>query len=191
MITTKRLLVTLLIAGGALVQAGLASAGCWATAGLAPPPKSTEPGDTWAARVMVLQHGRNPLPDAADARPTVTIRNAATGERATFTAHPAGEPGVYEAAVVFPSAGSWRYEVFDDFTTWNGEPAPCAQSHTFAAVEIGSTGSRAGGNPGGGSGVPLWPILGGSLALAALLAAAAAWTRRRARRGYGTILSKG
>ena len=177
----KRLFVTMLVAGGALVQAAVASAGCWATAGLVPPPEGTAPGDTWAARVMILQHGRTPLPDAADARPSVTITNAATGEERTFTAFPSSDPTVYEAAVVFPSAGSWRYEVFDGFTTWNGEPAPCAQTHRFAAVEIGSAGPRAGGSE-REEGAPFWPILGGSVAaLAALAAGGAGWNRRRAR----------
>jgi YtkA-like len=189
----KKLLLAALVVTGALVQAGVASAGCWTTVGLAPPPDGTTAGKTWTASVTVLQHGRNPLPDAADARPTVTIKNAATGERRTFTAYPTREPGVYEAAVVFPSAGSWRYEVFDDFTSWNGEPAPCAQTHTFPAVQIGGGSSAGGSSAGGGGssvssrtgegGLPLWPVLGGSLAalVAVTAAGAAGWNRRRAR----------
>jgi YtkA-like len=193
----KKLLVAALTVSGVLAQAGVASAGCWATVGLAPPPDGTTAGTTWTAGVTVLQHGRKPLPDAAEARPTVTIRNTATGERRTFTAHPTGEPGLYEAAVVFPSAGPWRYEVFDDFTSWNGDPAPCAQTHTFAAVQIGGGAGAAGSGPGdsevggGGSvgsrgsesGVPLWPVLGGSFAglVAVAVAGAAGWNRRRAR----------
>ena len=120
----KRLLVTMLVAGGALVQAAVASAGCWATAGLAPPPEGT------SARRHLGGASHDPparphsAAGRADARPSVTITNAATGEERTFTAFPSSDPTVYEAAVVFPSAGSWRYEVFDGFTTWNGEPAP-------------------------------------------------------------------
>jgi hypothetical protein len=199
----KKLLVAALVAAGVLVPAGVASAGCWATAGLAPPPEGTTAGETWTARVTVLQHGRNPLPDARAARPTITIRNAATGERRTFTAYPTENPAVYEAAVVFPSGGSWRYEVFDGFTSWDGEPAPCAQTHTFAAVEIGGAAGAGGeasagggsagpdreaagaGQPGGG-GMPLWPVLGGSLAALMILAAVAAgWNRHRARLAKG------
>jgi YtkA-like len=197
----KKLLIAALTVTGALAQAGVASAGCWATVGLAPPPDGTTAGTTWTASLTVLQHGRNPLPQAGDARPTLTIRNNATEEMRTFTAHPTGEPGVYEAAVVFPSAGSWRYEVFDDFTSWNGEPAPCAQTHTFAAVQIGGGAGAAGSAPGDGeaggggsvgsrgseSGVPLWPILGGSFAglVAVAAAGAAGWNRRRARLAKG------
>ena len=90
----------------------------------------------------------------------LTVRNDATGERRTFAASPTGEAGVYLAEAVFPSPGTWRYEVFDDFTSWNGEPAPCARTHTFDPVTLG--GASAGGGGGGsaaGGGVPLWPVL--------------------------------
>jgi hypothetical protein len=68
--------------------------------------------------------------------------------------------------VVFPSAGTWRYEVFDGFTSWDGRPAPCARKHTFASVRIDGPGAASGS----GSGTfPVWPVVGG---LAALLVAA-------------------
>jgi hypothetical protein len=180
-----RALLILTVVAGALANAGAAAAGCWATVGLAPPPKAIEPGETWSARITILQHGRNPLPDAAEARPRLTVRNDATGEKRTFTANLTEEPGVYLAEVVFPSAGTWRYEVFDDFTSWNGEPAPCARTHTFGPVTLGgASAAGGGGGPGaGGGGVPLWPVLGGSLAALAAVAAvgAAGWNRRRTR----------
>lgn len=172
------------IAVAALAFAAPASAGCWATAGLAPPPAGTAAGDVWTAKLTILQHGRNPLPDAADAKPTVTIVNQASGERQTFTARSTdAAAGRYEAQVVFPSAGTWRYEVFDGFTSWNGQPAPCAKTHTFAAAQIGGpgAGSRSGGGPpksvaGPSKAVavdtrafPVWPVAGG---VGALLAAA-------------------
>jgi hypothetical protein len=157
--------------GGVLVAAlgfaAPASAGCWATVGFASPPKGTAAGEVWTAEITVLQHGRNPLPDAADATPELTIVNRTTGERKKFTAM-ASDPaaGLYEARVVFPSAGAWSYEVFDGFTSWYGEPAPCAQTHTFAATQIGGPG--VGANEGsaeasaaGASAFPLWPLLGG------------------------------
>jgi YtkA-like len=153
----------------ALAFAAPASAGCWATAGLAPPPAGTASGDVWRAEITVLQHNRNPLPDARDATPTITIVNRDTGARKTFTAKPSDlSAGRYEAQVVFPSAGTWRYEVFDGFTTWDGRSVPCAQTHTFASVEIGSPG----GTSGAGSGsFPVWPIVGvlGALLLAAIV----------------------
>lgn len=181
----RRLLV-LSIAVAALAQAGTAAAGCWATVGLAPPPDGIAPGERWTARLTVLQHGRTPLPDARDARPTLTIRNDATGAAKTFTARPTDDPTLFTAAVVFPSAGSWRYEVFDDFGTWEGEPAPCARTHTFAAVSVG--GAPAGGagppaataEPVAAGGFPLWAV--GAGALGALALGAAAWSVVRRRR---------
>jgi hypothetical protein len=59
----KALIGTVVLA--ALAFAAPASAGCWATAGLAPPSEGTAAGQVWTARITVLQHGRNPLPDAA------------------------------------------------------------------------------------------------------------------------------
>lgn len=163
----KLLLATAVVAS-ALFFAAPATAGCLATVGVAPPPERTTAGDVWLANLTILQHGRSPLPDARNARPTVTIRNRATGEEATFVAKVSdARRGTYVARVVFPSAGTWSYEVFDDFTSWGGEEAPCAQTHTFRAVEIlGTSGSGAGAPPGGGS-FPVWPVAGGALVLLA------------------------
>jgi hypothetical protein len=151
-----------LIGGAVLVAltfAAPASGGCWATAGLAAPPEGTAAGQVWTAQITVLQHGRNPLPDARDATPRVTIVNSSTGVRKTFTAEPSNPgAGRYEARVVFPSAGTWSYKVFDGFTSWDGRPAPCARTHTFASVQIGGPDAA----PGVGSGsFPLWPVVGG------------------------------
>jgi MYXO-CTERM domain-containing protein len=195
----RRLLIVAL-AVGALVQAGTASAGCWATVGLAPPPDGIAPGDTWTARLTVLQHGRTPLPDAKTARPTLTIRNDATGAERTFVAQPTKDLTVFTTTVVFPSAGSWSYEVFDGFTTWQGEPAPCAQTHTFSAVSVGGA-PVGGGEPpapaprstppladpivasaeSSGDGFPVWPVVGSALAALAAFALGAGLVRRRRR----------
>ncbi len=197
----KRILITAIVAG-ALVQAGAASAGCFATVGLAPPPDGIGPGATWTAEMTVLQHGVTPLPNAKTARPKLTIVNDETGVRRTFVARGTKDPTVFVAEVVFPTRGSWRYEVFDDFTSWNGEPAPCAQTHTFATVSVGSP--AGGGTPAPPKGTPapsqpaepvaaattepdgsfpLWPVLGGALAaLAALSVSVAVLRRRRAAR---------
>jgi hypothetical protein len=187
----RRLLIVA-IAAGALIQAGTASAGCWATVGLAPPPDGIGPGDTWTARMTVLQHGRTPLPDAKTARPTLTIRNDATGGQRTFVARPTKDPTVFTASVVFPAAGSWRYEVFDGFTTWQGEPAPCAQTHTFSAVTIGGAPAGGGEPPApdpapapaasatsADEGFPVWPVVASALAALAAFALGAGVVRRR------------
>jgi hypothetical protein len=122
----RRLLIGLAVAALAL-PAG-ATAGGWATAGLAPPPDEIGPGETWNAQITVLQHGRTPLDGV---KPTVTIRQGGTAK--TFTAKPAGEPGKYTAAIVFPSAGNWTYEVYDGFTQYGG-----ATTHKFPAIAIGA-----------------------------------------------------
>jgi len=190
----RRLLIAA-IAAGALVQAGTASAGCWATVGLAPPPDGIAPGDTWTARMTILQHSRTPLPDAKTAQPTLTIRNE-SGATRTFVARPTEDLTVFQAAVVFPTAGSWSYEVFDGFTTWQGEPAPCAQTHTFSAVAVGGAPTGGGEPPApapapapaepiiasaesSGDGFPVWPVVASALAAFAALALGAGFVRRR------------
>ena len=73
--------------------------------------------------MTVLQHGVKPLEGIA---PVITIVNAA-GDSHRFVGTPTAKPGVYHADVVFPSSGTWSYEVWDDFT----------RTHTFKPVEIG------------------------------------------------------
>jgi hypothetical protein len=160
-----RMLTISAVVAVALATAGAAQAGCFATAGVSPAPPDTA-GATWNASIRVMQHGRTPL---ADAKPTLTIRNA-SGESKTFTAKPTGETGVYRAEVVFPSGGTWRYEVNDGFPVQQ-----CAQTHTFAPVEI------VGPTTGGGVSLP-WTI-SGSAVLALALGAMLALGLRPRRRG--------
>jgi len=147
----------ILIAFTALAVPVAAAGGGWATAGLGPPPDGTGPGDTWRAEITIKQHGVTPL---VGVQPSVTIRGP---ETATFAAKPTGEPGVYVADVVFPTAGTYRYEVDDGFS----------QVHTFAPVEIGAPVT-------GGSGFPGWAIAPIVLGGAALAGLAALLLRRRA-----------
>ena len=121
----------------AFAFAAPASAGCWATVQLPPPPAGTAAGDIWMARFTVFQHGRNPLPDARTARPKIMIVNRATKTRKTFVAKVTdASRGRYAARVVFPSGGMWAYRVWDGFTTVNGDKVPCARWHTYGAVRI-------------------------------------------------------
>jgi hypothetical protein len=153
------------IAAIAALAVPAAHAGGWATVTLAPPPVGLEADATWTAQLTVLRHGRTPTDGAA---PSITIRGN-TGTQ-TFRAKPAGTTGTYVAHVVFPTAGSWDYEVSDGLAaTGYGY----SQTHTYAPVDIAP-------GIGGGSGVPAWPI---ALAAIALVAAGAiALLRQRGRR---------
>jgi hypothetical protein len=145
----KRLLISLALV--VLAAPASALAGGWATAGLSPPPGDIAAGDTWDARITVLQHGETPLSGVS---PTVTIRSGS--ESRTFQAKPTDEPGVYTASVVFPKDGKWSYEVYDGFTQYGG-----AQTHTFAAVSVGAD---------AGGGLSLVAIIGIGTLLAAAVA---------------------
>jgi YtkA-like len=158
-----RKLLIAMVAVATLAVPGSVAAGGWATAGLGPPDDGLQAGDTWNARVTILQHGKTPL---SGVEPTVRIRND-KGTTLSFPARPTNEAGVYEAEVRFPSSGRWSYEVYDGFEQYGG-----AQTHTFLPVEIA---------PGSGGGVALWPFVLAGLA-AALVAGVVAWLVRVRRR---------
>ena len=124
----------------ALVCASTALAGGWATVKLSSSPRSVSAGEPWIVHVTVLQHGLASQP-LSGLKPTLTIRkvastrmtsvSAAVQTSRTFRAKPTSRPGVYRARVVFPTAGTWRYEVYDAFTQYGG-----ARTHKFRPVEI-------------------------------------------------------
>ena len=121
----------------ALVCASTALAGGWATVRLSSSPKGLSAGEPWIVDIRVLQHGLASQPLCC-LRPTVTISRAvqvrSTGaalKSMTFRARPTSRAGVYRARVVFPEAGTWRYEVYDAFTMYGG-----ARTHRFAPVKI-------------------------------------------------------
>ena len=150
----KRLLIGLAFA--ALALPASAAAGGWASAGLGPPPDDMGPGETWNAKITILQHGNpeTPLPGLA---PTVTIRKGSISK--TFPAVETKTLGEYVAKVVFPSAGRWTYEVYDGFAAYGGQ-----QTHHFAPVTIGA-GSDGGGFPAPTIGAVLAALAGLGLAL--------------------------
>jgi hypothetical protein len=160
----RRLAIAIAFAATLVVPAA-SQAGGWATVTLAPPPAGLEADETWTAQLTVLRHGRTPTDGAA---PSITIRGESGSQ--TFQAKPAATTGMYVAHVVFPTAGSWAYEVSDGLTaTGYG----VSQTHTYSPVDIAP-------GPGGGGGVPTWPF---ALAAIALLAGGAlALARQRGRR---------
>ena len=124
----------------ALTCASTALAGGWATVKLSSSPKGLAADEPWVVDITVLQHGLASQPLCC-LKPTVTIRKVASvrttsavGKGLTFRARPTSRSGVYRAKVVFPSAGTWRYEVYDAFTQYGG-----ARTHTFRAVKITAT----------------------------------------------------
>jgi hypothetical protein len=134
--------VTLAVAAAAaLVYAGTALAGGWASVKLSSTPKGVAADEPWVVNITVLQHGLASQPLCC-VKPTVTIRRvapfrapAAAAKAVTFRARPTSRVGVYRARVVFPTAGTWRYEVYDGFTEYGG-----ARTHTFKAVRIAPSG---------------------------------------------------
>lgn len=164
----RRLLLALPIAA-LLVVAPTALAGGWATVGLSSTPAGTQPGTPWGVDLTILQHGRTPLDGLT---PVVTISNGDATRN--FTAKPTGKPGVYHAEVVFPTAGSWNYQINDGFIS--GVP------HTYPAVEIGAPASAPAGaaSTADDGGFPtLWLVAGLALLVAAVLLIV--WDRRRGR----------
>ena len=159
--------------GAALIAPATSVAGGWATVGLSSLPEGTQPGEPWVVRITVLQHGRTPLEGVA---PRVVLRDAPGAEH-SFVAKPTGKAGVYEASVVFPSAGRWTYLVDDDFS----------QVHELGSVRIGAGGDRAAAaaratkappsDP--GNGVTLAGALGIALGAGVLAALFTAALRRR------------
>ena len=122
----------------ALVCASTALAGNWATVRLSSSPKGLSADEPWVVNITVLQHGLASQPLCC-LKPTVTIRrvakarstSAALKKSLTFRAKPTSRTGVYRARVVFPEAGTWRYQVYDAFTMFGG-----ARTHKFAPVKI-------------------------------------------------------
>ena len=142
----RKLIVLAALAAG-LTAVTSASAGGWATLGIAPLPDGTEAGGTWSPDITIRQHGQTPLDGLM---PFVTISDG-NGASHEFVAEPAGEPGVYTAEVTFPEAGSWHVVVESGF----GD-----SRLTYGPVSV------VGDAPGGGSDAPT----AGLLALAAALA---------------------
>ena len=131
--------------------------GGFATVQLSSLPDGTAPGGTWSVELTVLQHGVTPLEGVS---PLVRISNL-DGDSREFPAAPTGEPGVYAADVVFPSAGTWSYEIFDGFS----------QTHTYAPVAIA--------DGAGTDSFPVLPVAAGALAAALAAMGGLVLLRRR------------
>jgi hypothetical protein len=146
----------------ALAVVGTANAGGFATVGLSSLPTGVSAGEPWDPEITILQHGRTPLEGLA---PVLTIHDE-NGVSRDFTATATGDPGVYQAHVVFPQSGSWNIAVD---TGWWGEGGL-----TMGPVTIEDAPSG-GATP---SSFPVVPFALGAL-LVVLLAGATLGARRR------------
>ncbi len=150
----------------ALVAAPPAFAGGFATVGMSSTPAGLAPGQPWNVDITVLAHGRTPVEGMPA---TVRIRSGGTVKE--FTTKETGKPGVYRASVVFPSAGTWSYEVIDGYIQ---------QVHAFPAVAVGGEPvSVAAQAPDTGGGIAAGWLWGAGAALLLALAVLAFDRRRR------------
>jgi hypothetical protein len=157
---SMRVLVVLGAVVTALAVAPLASSGGWATVGFEPLPDGMSAGGTWNPTIFVKQHGITPL---GGLQPVVEIYDEA-GAVTRFDATETSEAGVYEADVVFPSAGDWTVTIHSGF----------GDSYvTYGPFAVGA--------PGGG-GVREVPIVVAGAALVALFGAIALFVARRSGR---------
>jgi hypothetical protein len=168
-----RYLVALTVLAVVLAASAAATAGGWATVELEALPSGVDAGDTWNARFTVLRHGVTPT-DGAE--PSVTIVDTENLEEITFRASPAGEPGVYEAAVVFRDGGDWQINI-DDGLVATGYGV--SSTTRFGPVTIADAPA---GGPGGGVLRLPFAALGLVLAVALALALVVIFGVRRQRR---------
>jgi hypothetical protein len=155
-----RVLVVLCAVVAALAVAAPASSGGWATVGFEPLPDGMSAGGTWTPTITIKQHGMTPLAGLA---PVVEIYDK-TGAVSRFDATETSEVGVYEADVVFPTAGDWRVTIHSGF----------GDSHvTYGPFAIGA--------PAGGGSREV-RVMGLGIALLALGGVVAVLVGRRSRR---------
>jgi hypothetical protein len=160
-------------AAATLLLAGTALAGGWANAIMDdPPPDPPSAGEPMTIGFTLLQHGVTPVNDPA---PTITVRNATSGEVLSVVATQEGASGHWVATIVFPSDGIWRYEVTHDLIVG---------MHGFNPVTIGAVAPAAPAATASTSAAAAQPLITVLLALLlATLAIGAAFVISRRRFG--------
>jgi hypothetical protein len=160
---------------GACLAAPVAAAGGWATVGLSSLPDGIRAGEAWVVDLTLLQHGRTPLEGV---HPSVTITRGGGEAARTFRATATDEPGVYRARVAFPSTGTWRYVVDDDFSARHAfrpvRVAPPGKGSAAALPAAVVTTGSGGGDDGGPE-----AALAAALAAGVIAAALVILVRRR------------
>ena len=144
-----------------------------ATASLSSTPTNVAAGQPWVVDISFATGGM--VLNVDTIQPVVTIRNVQTGETKRIETQRTKVGGVYEASVVFPSAGTWAYSV-----TPFGVSGP---SFDYPPVAIAPAAAPAPAAPTPGTSGPL-PVaaigLGAVAALAAAIVVAGLLVRRRA-----------
>jgi hypothetical protein len=132
-------------------------------------PFGSQPGDPWTG-TMTLVGGDEEL--LAQAKPAITIRNLATGERENFYATPTKQADVWNFSVTFPEAGRYSVSVGDGVT---------GRTYSFPPVRIGeATLAPPPASPASDAGsFPVWSLVGGLLGAFAAIGAAIVLIRRR------------
>ena len=159
----RRFLALLLGVTLALVAVEAAAAKEPIEAKVTPMRSHLDRGETWKMTISFFVHGR-PW-QVQGLQPYVYIENQKTHYADFAYAYPTSRPGVFRASVSFPSKGKWSWSI--------GQAGPRA-----AKVHLVTIG------PGGGSGIPVWPLVGGLAA--ACVPAGGAFAARRSRRGPST-----
>jgi hypothetical protein len=136
-------------------------------------PVGKGPGDHWTPTLRLVEGSPELL---AQAKPGVVIENVDTGERSRFPAAPTDDPSVFTVDVVFREAGWWTVEAFDGIT---GRSYPIGGQWLIDAPEAAPPAPSSAASE---SSFPVWPTVGGSIAVL-LAAAGAALLFRRQRFG--------
>jgi hypothetical protein len=132
-------------------------------------PYGSQPGDPWTG-TMTLVGGDEEL--VAQAKPAITIRNLATGERENFFATPTKRADVWDFSVTFPEAGRYAVTVGDGVT---------GRSYSFPPVRIGDPTLAPPASPTSDAtgSFPVWTLVGGLLGAFAAIGATIVLIRRR------------
>ncbi len=163
----------LLLVAGALTGTAAAKEG---GVELGSTPAGLGPGDPWNLDIQIF---KDPAAIANVEPPVVTIRNSA-GEETQFPAEPVETAhGRYTATVVFPEAGTWRYEVYESGSGRTYEYDPVViEAPAPAPAGGGSVDPQPVAAATSDDGFPLWPVLGGSFGLALVAAGLTVFLRR-------------
>jgi hypothetical protein len=124
-----------------------------------PPPGGMGPGDPWVATIRAEAEPPELL---AEISPVVTLVNRATGERRVVHARRTGDPGIFNARIVFPTAGTWNLTLGDGLSE---------REYVFRPITVGTAPAAPPAGDGDGPFAPVWVFLA---ALAGLLTAAGA-----------------